>query len=241
MPNNSAEPDFTEPSWMQRYRKDGQTAIGVLPRVLAASMFLHRDLNDDALRSPVERMFSTAELTAMRQQGFDAGHAAGVAELAASKAAHREASEVQALQMISTALADAGVAAAAVADAAASALAKTLVAAMNAVMPDLIRRSGLSEAEAMLALVLPGVSREPTVRIEVAREAVSYVSTAIASLEYHDKISVIGLDEATAGEVRVRWDAGHASRQPTQVWQAVMRALQPALDGLEAKDHDNGE
>src|SRR5580698_3054699 len=109
------------------------------------SRFLQRDLSDEALREPAEPVFSRNELDSVRQEGFDAGHSAGMAAAAASRAAARTAAEIQALAIIAAAITDARRDAARVADLAADALARTVIAAMDAVMPELIRRSALNE------------------------------------------------------------------------------------------------
>ncbi|MDR3535139.1 MAG: hypothetical protein P4L71_01440 [Acetobacteraceae bacterium] len=110
-------------------------------------------------------------------------------------------------------------------------------------MPELIQRSALSEVSAMLNHVLPGLSREPTVRVEVPSEIADDIVAALAPLdqELRDKISVVGLDDMKDGDARVSWGSGHASRRPAQVWQAIMEALHPALSHPEAKDENDGQ
>jgi flagellar biosynthesis/type III secretory pathway protein FliH len=216
-----------EPHWVRQ--------TGAMPPAARAtprgSLFLRRDLSDEALRQPPEPLFTQADLAAVRQEGFDAGHAAGMAAAAASRAAARTASEIQALGTIAALMAGARKESARVADLAADALARTVIAAMDAVMPDLIRRSALNEVGAMLALVLPGLSREPAVRVEVPPEIADAIAATLASLppEQRDTVTVTGLAPMRPGEARVHWAAGHARRQPAQVWESVMQALHPAL------------
>jgi hypothetical protein len=220
-----------EPRWVPS--GDGaRPSARTLSRTPRASLFLQRDLSDEALRQPVEPRFSQAELAAVRQEGFDAGHAAGMAAAAASRAAARTAAEIQALGIIAASLADARNESARVADVSADALARTLIAAMDSVMPELIRRSALSEVNAVLAHVLAGLSREPAVQVEVPLEIVDSIAATLASLppELRDTVTVAGLDRMRPGEVRIRWASGHARRQPAQVWESVMEALHPALD-----------
>jgi hypothetical protein len=111
---------------------------------------------------------------------------------------------------------------------------------------------------AVLAHVLPGLAREPTVQIEVPLEIVNSIAATLAllPLELRDAVTVTGLERLRPGEVRIHWASGQARRQPEQVWESVMAALQPALDhpkkdhpkldhprpgSPEAKDSDNGE
>lgn len=228
-------PALRSPVWASQSRELFQAG--------RVSGFLQRDLSEQALKQPVEPMFSRADLAAARRDGVELGRAAGLAEAAASRAA----TEVEALALIAAALADGRTEAVRVADQAAGALARALVAAMDAVMPDLVRRSALDEAGAMLAHVLPGLSREPHVRVEVPREVADGVEAALAKLtpEHRGRICVTGLERAgagslEAGEVQVRWSSGHAQRRPEQVWRTVMDALGGALGGSGSEDDDNG-
>jgi flagellar biosynthesis/type III secretory pathway protein FliH len=231
------------PSWGRQSRSTQLLGNSGVPLGSCVSPFLRRDLSEEALRKPVEPLFNHVELAAVRQEGFEAGHAAGLAAAASSQATFRTASEVHALGIISAAIKDGSQQAAFAADEAAAALAKALVAAMHAVMPSLIQRSAMNEVGAMLAHVLPGLSREPAIRVEVPHEIAGYIAATLASLapEHRNKISVVGKDNMGPGEAGVHWGSGHARRQPTQVWQAVMEALHPALGHLESKDTDNGE
>jgi flagellar biosynthesis/type III secretory pathway protein FliH len=219
-----------EPHWVRH--AGGMTPVArAEPRTPRGSLFLQRDLSDEALCQPPEPLFSEADLAAVRQEGLDAGHAAGMATAAASREAARTASEIQAMRTIAALMADARKESARVADLAADALARTVIAAMDSVMPDLIRRSDLAEVSAMLALVLPGLSREPAVRVEVPLEIADSIAAALASLppEQRDTVTVVGMAPMRPGEARVHWAAGHARRQPAQVWESVMQALRPAL------------
>jgi hypothetical protein len=216
-------------------------------------LFLQRDLSEEALRQPEDPTFSEGELAQARQDGFDAGHKAGMDAAAASRAAARTAAEIQALNSIVALLADARKESARVADGAADALARTLVAAMDSVMPALIRRSALGEAGAMLGLVLPGLSREPSVQVTVSDEIADSIGEALANLppELRDVVNVRGVPSLRQGEVRVQWAAGQARRQPDLVWQSVMAALDEALGPpapkqdepaiSEPKDRANGD
>jgi flagellar assembly protein FliH len=219
-----------ETRWV-RPATGARPASGNTPPAARVSRFLQRDFIDAALREPAEPVFSESDLASARQEGFDAGHAAGMAAAAASRAAACAAAEIQALGIFSAAMADARREAARVTDLAADALARTLLAAMEAVMPDLIRRSALSEVGAMLARVLPGLPSEPAVRIEVPSEIADSISSWLASMpsEQRSNVTLIGQDTMRPGDARVSWAAGQARRQPAGVWHSVMEALQPVL------------
>ena len=199
----------------------------VRPASRGTSLFMHRDLNDHALRKPPAQSFSPAEMEGAKQEGFEAGLQAGLAAAAAS----REAAEAATLDILAGLLVDARAASAAAADQAGAVLAQALVSAMGTVMPDLVRRSALGEAGAMLTQVLPGLSREPAVQVEVRPELADGVAALVGRLppELSDRVTVQGLDRLADGEVLVRWSAGHAQRQPGAIWQAVMDRLAPGL------------
>jgi len=201
--------------------------------------FLERDLSEQALRQPAEPVFDRRELQAAKQAGFEAGREAGLAEAAASRAQ----AESAALGEIAVLLESAQDDAARVADAAATAIAHALVSAMAAAMPELIRRSALGEAESLLQHILPGLSRELQVRVEVPRDIAAGVGTALARLspDHHHRIDVISPERMAPGDVRVCWASGHARRQPAALWQAVMELLEPALGQPDLKDHDDGQ
>ena len=212
-----------------------------VPTSSRLSLFLQRDFSDDALRQPMEPLFGQAELESRRQEGFDAGYAAGLADAAASQAAHQAATERQCLGVVTAAIVDGSRQAATVADQSAACLAKTLLESLRAVMPTLIERSAVAEVDAMLARVLPGLSREPAVRVEVPSSLADYFVRKFKELapEQGERINVIGIAAMTPGEARVCWASGHARRQPARVWESVMEALLPSLDESAAKDLGN--
>jgi hypothetical protein len=148
-----------------------------------------------------------------------------------------------ALGTIATAVQDSGQAAARVADLAAESLACTLVRALGSVMPEMVRRSALAEAGALLTEVLPGLSREPEIQIAVPGAIADGIAASLAGLpaDFRGRIAVTGRDDMQAGETTISWQAGRASRQPGEVWRAVMATLESALGELTPKDIDNAE
>jgi flagellar assembly protein FliH len=193
-----------------------------LPRAMPAA-FLQRDFSEPAPRPPAAPALTQQDLAAARQDGFGAGQAAARVEAAASRAAAAS----QALGTIAAALAAGRTEAAAVADQAAGALSRTLLAALRAVMPELIRRSALHEAGAMLGHVLPGLSREPRVRIDVAADLADDITALLAGLAPAGgaMIAVTAQPDMADGEVRIQWQSGAARRRPAEIWDAVMAAL----------------
>jgi flagellar biosynthesis/type III secretory pathway protein FliH len=201
--------------------------------------FLQRDFNEQPAQTPLEPMFDGAALAAAHEEGFAAGCTAGLAEAAASQAQ----AQVDACALIAASLAEAQAEVARVADAAAAGLARVLVAALHAVMPDLVRRAGLAETGAMLAAVLPGLSREMQIRVEVPQDLADGIAATVAALipEHRDRITITCAEGFAPGAVRIGWASGHALRQPERLWQDVMALLEPALANPDSKDNGNGE
>ena len=216
-----------------------RTSWSRAPSVARPSRFLQRDLSETALRQPAEPLFSAAELAASREDGFEAGREAGLAHAATTHAA----AEAAALTAIAAALAQGQADAAIVANQAGIALARALLAGMQAVMPELIRRSALDEAGAMLARILPGLSCEPLVHVHVPSAIASGVSAAVRRLtpDHAGRVDVTAAHDLEPGAVRIAWSGGRAIRRPAQVWQSVMDAFEPLLNEEAAKDTDNGE
>ena len=173
-----------------------------------------------------------------KQEGFDAGYAAGLADAAASRAS----AEVMALRAVAACMGAGQAEAAQVSDQAAAAMAIAVMHAMRAVVPDLMQRSGLSEASAMLAHLLPGLSREPEVRVTVAPELADGLRASLNWLApgIRERVHVAGSGQTGKADVSVQWHAGQARQQPAQVWNAVMQTLETALCGPGMKDahHD---
>jgi flagellar biosynthesis/type III secretory pathway protein FliH len=192
-------------------------------RAARAPAFLRRDLSEEALRPPVEPSFGEADLCAAEQRGYERGHAAGLAEAEASQAAFA----AMTLAAIAGEMTSARAAAAAVADEAAAALARAVLAAMQAVMPALIAATALDEIDAMLGCVLPGLAREPEIRVTVAPDLSDAVSTRLDRLSRadRDRILVVPGVGLAPGAARIAWSAGHAERNPGEVWRQVTQAL----------------
>lgn len=186
------------------------------------------------MRAPAPPSFDVSEMAVARQEGFDRGRIAGLAEADASLLAER----TRALSVMTSLLADADACAADVSDRAAQVLAEALLGSLRAMMPDLVKRSALGEAGAMLATVLPGLSREPAVRVTVPSAIADGVRASIASSlpGRHHRIEIDGSQTMEPGGVSVNWAAGEASRAPSQVWNAVLEIMAPLLDEGAAED-----
>jgi flagellar biosynthesis/type III secretory pathway protein FliH len=194
-----------------------------IDRAARAPAFLQRDLSEEGLRPPAEPSFGAEDLRAAERRGYESGHAAGLAEAEASQAAFA----TMALAAIAGEMTSSRAAAAAVAEEAAAALARALLAAMQAVMPALIAATAAGEIDAMLAHVLPGLAREPEIAVSVAPDLAEAVGARLQRLSRtdRDRIAVAGVDGMAPGAARIAWAAGHAERDPAEVWRQVMQAL----------------
>ena len=188
--------------------------------------FLGRDLSEAALCTPPPPSFGASDMQDARLESFERGRMAGLAEADASLLAER----TRALGAIAGLMAQADARASDVADRAAGLLAASLLGALRAAMPDLVARSALGEAGAMLAAVLPGLSREPRVRVEVPAAIASGVAEALALVPgVQGRVDVRPAPAMEAGGVLVTWSAGEASRRPAQVWAEIMQMIAPLL------------
>lgn len=220
---------------LDRRRRVAESAV-TSPAPFPGSSFLGRDLSESALRAPAPPSFDLSAMAVARQEGFDLGRAAGLAEADASLLAER----TRALGMMASLMADADARAADVSDRAAKVLAAALLGSLRAMMPDLVARSALGEASAMLAAVLPGLSREPAVRVAVPPVIADGVRASIASVPGRQShIEVEALEAMAPGGVSVTWTAGKASRVPSEVWDAVMQHIAPLMGAGAAEDASN--
>ncbi len=221
----------TAPAWPAQ--PAGDLVLGGRP----GGSLLHRDLSDEALRRPPPPTFSQDDLARAQQEGFQEGYAAAHAEAAASRAA----AETMALAAVANAMMEAHGAVADVADRTACAFAKAVTATMRAIMPELIRRSASREISALIAEILPGLSREPTVVIGVAPGLVAGLVDRLSRMDGmpRDGIRVCAEAGLQDGDARIVWGTGQASRQPFVVWQRILEAF--GQEGLVAESEEEME
>jgi hypothetical protein len=174
----------------------------------------------------IEPVFSAAPLVAARA----AGHADGVsAGLAQAEAGHRQAVRV-ALQALAEQLGDARAAAREVVEATAEALARTLLGTLCAALPTLCARHGETELREILHAVLPSLTHEARVTVQISPTLVTAVGSEIATLG-HDLASIVIVQESEEllpGDVRISWHHGAANRDT----RAILAEIDAALGGL---------
>jgi flagellar biosynthesis/type III secretory pathway protein FliH len=174
----------------------------------------------------IEPAFSPADLESARAEAWQAGHDAGIAEVATDHAtAIREA-----LQAIAERMADARAQTAALAEQAADALAALLLDSLGAIMPALAAQYGKTELLHVVRELLPALSAEPAVSI---RLHASHAAAVQAEIERFDpelaaRVQIIASNTAEPGDIRVTWRNGQAERNTAELWGRVAAILMPA-------------
>ena len=216
-------------------------ARGATDALRPRGVFLQRDLSDIALHEPPPPSFGEDDIARAKSEGFQEGFAAAHAEAAASRAA----AETLTLAAVAGAMVDARRGVVEVAQRTAWAMAKAVSAAMRATVPALVRQSAGLEISALVAHVLPGLAREPSVAIEVAPDLVAGLSLKMSGLPDMQRggIVVTGVPGLPYGDARILWGTGEARREPHAVWQQVMGAFarEHLDDSIEQEELDHGQ
>lgn len=170
--------------------------------------------------------FTADDLTAARSDGFAKGEAAG----RRAAMADAEADAQAALAAIALHLGEAAEAAQAVADAAAEAVTRMVLAGLGAAFPRFSARFGPAEVEALVQRLLPALQNEPRAAIHVSAAALDGVQAALAALDTdrRERIRLAPDERLAAGDVRITWEAGEATRDGARLWQEIEAILAPA-------------
>ena len=100
-------------------------------------------------------------------------------------------------------------------------------------LPDLSRRQGTAEAEAMMSAVITELIDEPRMVIRVADEDLDALSDRIDTIAqrrgFSGKIVLLAEPSVAAGDCRIEWADGGVERDSARLWndidQAVVRLL----------------
>jgi flagellar assembly protein FliH len=196
------------------------------------------DHNFDAARKPAKKLkpedekppeptFSRAQLDEARQQGYEQGRAAGVAEATAGA----EAEIARLVAGVAEALP--GVAAAQ--DEANGRLmhdGATLVAAIvRKILPSLVARNGLDEIDALLDRCLRTLIDQPKIIVRVApshvEELKARLAAAASASGFGGRFMIETDDGLGPSDCRVSWQSGGLERRSEDIW----RQVETALDG----------
>ena len=95
----------------------------------------------------------------------------------------------------------------------------------------------------MLQKILPALHREPKITVRINPELVTAMTEELHSLDADlaARVRLVAADAMAAGDVRVTWENGAATRDATSLWSQIESVLAPAgLLNLEptAKEHE---
>ena len=178
--------------------------------------------SDPEVIAPLAAPLAQSDIEAARAEGIAEGRAAARAE--AEVAAETLAEAARALIGELATLRDAMHAEA---EENATAIARLLIDTLGVLFPALCARNGATEARAVVRALLPGLRQEPEVVIRVAPALVEAISRELAGAEQGDtpRLRVTADPSLPAGDVRVQWQGGAATRDAAALWEAVASAL----------------
>lgn len=170
--------------------------------------------------------YSAAELAEARAEAWAAGHAAGTMEANRTIAAMTRSL----LEAIAAALHDAKAAASTVAERSVEAIARLLLDSLGKLFPALSERYGEAELRALIHAILPALAQEPmiTVRLNPVHTPALMRELDRLDPELVERVRLLPVEAIAAGDVRVTWRDGAASRDTAKLWQQVRAVLEPA-------------
>jgi flagellar assembly protein FliH len=217
---------------------DGSLHFVPSPPPLGALFDEDFDLPDAAPEPEViEPVFSMGELASARAAARREGHAAGLAEAAASDAAATR----RVTEAIASHLADASDTAKALAEQTADAIARLLLDSLAAALPAFCARYGEAEVQAIVRSVLPALTQEPVVTMRASPRTTPGILREIGRLDPDivSRVQIVECETMAPGDVRIAWRNGAAVRDTDALWQQVAAILAPA--GLLRADAAIGE
>jgi hypothetical protein len=170
-------------------------------------------------------MFSEAELVsacdACRNEGWRQGLEQGRAE-------HSEA-QGRAIAAIAAALAEAAPAAREAAEDSAAEVARLLLSALGALLPDLCTRFGAAEAAAVAQALLPALRHEPATCVRVHPDTCAELAPLLEAMDPDRRaiLRLVATEAMAPGDVRIEWQNGAAVREGAALWRAAAAVLSP--------------
>jgi flagellar assembly protein FliH len=188
----------------------------------------------DAMPAPevINPTYSAAELAEARAEAWAAGHAAGTMEANRTLTATTRSL----LEAIAAALHDAKAAANTVAERSVEAIARLLLDSLGKLFPALCERHGEAELCALVHTILPALAQEPTITVRLNPVHTPALMRELDQLdpELVERVRLLPVEAIAAGDVRVSWRDGAASRDTAKLWQQVRAVLEP--EGLLSPD-----
>jgi flagellar biosynthesis/type III secretory pathway protein FliH len=205
-------------------------ARGVPPAPARSALFAEdfdlprRDATPEA--EVVNPTYTAAELAETRAEAWAGGLAVGTADTNSTIAATTSAL----LESIAAALRDANAAASAVAERSAEAIARLLLDSLAKLLPALCERHGEAELCALIRIILPALAQEPTITVRVNPVHTPALMRELDRLDPDlvECVRLVPIEAIAAGNVRVSWHDGSATRDTASLWQQVRAVLEPA-------------
>lgn len=171
----------------------------------------------------VEPHFSAGEVAAARQEGFDAGRAAGRDDTAAQQ--HRRVGD--AIEKIGLVLDRDSAASLELTERSVEAVAHLLVSMLAAMLPSVCNRHAAREIAETVRNLVGGISHDTVMSISVAASLQDPVRSALMSLPVHiaRRVVVIAVDTIPDGDASIEWTQGRASHSTKRTREAAIEIL----------------
>jgi flagellar biosynthesis/type III secretory pathway protein FliH len=205
-------------------------ARGVPPAPARGALFAEdfdlprRDATAEA--EVVNPTYTAAELAETRAEAWAGGLAVGTADTNSTIAATTSAL----LESIAAALRDARVQAGAIAERSVESIARLLLDSLAKLLPALCERHGEAELCALIRIILPALAQEPTITVRVNPVHTPALMRELDRLDPDlvECVRLVPIEAIAAGNVRVSWHDGSATRDTASLWQQVRAVLEPA-------------
>lgn len=182
----------------------------------------------------IDPTFTAAELTAAREQSWAEGHAAALREAAEAQDLAQRASAGRLIDQLAALANDLRQEA----EQRAEAIAELLLEMLAALFPSLSAAHGEQEALALVRALMPGLARMPNVTIRANPCLIGTLAQEVERADLVDPaaITVVPSESVPAGDVRLIWAEGGASRDAAQAWARVSATLREAGFALPSTD-----
>ena len=110
-------------------------------------------------------------------------------------------------------------------------------------LPELARRQGTAEAEAMLGAVITELIDEPRMVIRVADDDLDTISEKIDTIAtrrgFAGKVVLLAETSVAPGDCRIEWADGGVERDSARLWHDIDLAVARLLG--DGEDHEHGQ
>jgi len=171
-------------------------------------------------------VYSAAEMMAAREIAAEESRDTALAEAGASS----QAAVARALTEIAAQIGAARDEAASIAEQSAEAIARLLLDCFAAAFPALSMRHGPGEVAAVLGEILPALHREPKITVRISPHLFPAMSRQLETLDADlaARVRLLATDAVPAGDARISWDNGAATRDAVSLWNQIESILAPA-------------